>query len=154
MLNYRRAGLCGLLACCVLGAGVAAEPYNGKYCLYPGKKSSVMFLVRRIDGNHLQFGLSIWDDRGHNFTIAGDANPISPGYWIYPDPDTLCVAGIQRLPNGDWKVTATDAPKCSKGQGLIVTQVEIFPPASRQGDAPARFGVPEVFNTGCAERKP
>lgn len=146
----------GLLAGCILGAGVAAaaEHDNGKYCLYPGKTSSVMFLMRRIQGNHLMFGLSIWDDRGHNFAIAGDARPISPTYWISPDPDTLCVTGIQRLPNGDWKVTASDAEKCSMGQGLIVTQVEIFPPASRQGDAPVRFGAPEVMNTGCAPRKP
>ena len=146
----------GLLACCIFGAGVAAaaEPDNGKYCLYPGKTSSVMFLVRRIQDNHLLFGLSIWDERGHNFAIAGDARPISPAYWISPDPDTLCVTGIQRLPNGDWKVTASDAQKCSMGQGLIVTQVEIFPPASRQGDAPMRFDVADVFHTGCAPRKP
>jgi hypothetical protein len=75
----------GLLACCILGAGVAAaaEPDNGKYCLYPGKTANVMFLIRRIQGNHLLVGLSIWDDRGHNFAIAGDANPISPTTWIY-----------------------------------------------------------------------
>ena len=145
----------GLLACCIFGAGVAAaaEPDNGKFCLYPGKTASVMFLMRHIQGNHLLVGLSIWDDRGHNFAIAGDANPIQPGYWILPDPDTLCVAGFQRMPNGDWRVTASDARKCAMGAGPIVTQVEIFPPASRQEDAPMRFDVADVFHTGCAERK-
>ena len=98
--------------------------------------------------------MSIWDDRGHNFAIAGDANPIQPGYWILPDPDTLCVAGFQRMPNGDWKVTASDVQSCSMdAKGPVVTQVEIFPPASRQGDAPARFAVPDLMKIGCAERK-
>jgi hypothetical protein len=143
-----------LLAGGILSAGMAAaaEPDNGKYCLYPGKGSSTMLLVRRIQGNHLQFYLSIWDWRGHNFGVAGDARPISPDYWTYPDPETLCVTGIQRLPNGDWKVTASDAQKCSKGQGLIVTQTEIFPPAARQGDAPAKFE--ELVNIGCPPQKP
>jgi len=144
-----------LLACVMSAAAGAAPPDNGEYCLFRPTGTSDTLIVRQQPDGRLMFGLSLWNSRGHNFSAAGIATRIQPGFWILPDPDTLCVVSIQQMPGGTYKVVSVDAPKCAMGQPMPPSDVEMFTTASRLGDAPAAFKRPEdIMRIGCPPRKP
>ncbi|MHB0667894.1 lysozyme inhibitor LprI family protein, partial [Roseomonas mucosa] len=142
-------------------AGVAGD---GKYCNFGPGESSDMLLVRRAAGGGLNFVLSSWTSRGSNFSVEGLARPAaSPGAlspdasWRFEsgmrsrDPVEHCAVTIRRTAEGAYAVATEEGARCESmaGQGAVLYGTLVFPPNSRQGNAPATMGPETSMRIGC-----
>ena len=152
--------LCAAAVLPLIGQAQAAAPQTGKYCVYGKGKSYDMLLVRQNPDGTLAFGLSSWTADGSNFSVAGSARPSGSG-WAYRDqmtaanPDDRCGVDLTQSADGTWRVTTVDGARCEglAGHGAVLYGADVFPPRSRAGDAPVKFGMEDLQRIGCDRRQ-
>jgi len=133
---------------------VTAE--GGKYCAFGPGDSYDMLLVRPDADRNLLFGLSSWTPTGSYFGVAGTARRAGAG-WRYeadmnsPDPDQRCAVTIDQVAGGTYRIATVEGARCEAmaGHGAVLYGTDVFPPASRVGDAPASFTIETLMKVGC-----
>jgi len=144
----------------LIGQAHAAGPQAGKYCVFGNGNSYDMLLIRQQPDGVLAFGLSSWTAAGSNFSVAGSAKP-SGDRWTYrdqmnaADPDQRCGVDLAQSADGTWRVTTVEGARCEAlaGHGAVLYGADVFPPRSRAGDAPAKFGMEDMQRIGCDRRR-
>ena len=123
--------------------GRVAAADGSKYCIDNG---STMLLTHVATNGSLEFGLSLWTSRGHNFSVSGVAQPEAGGWHFQEnmrsaDPAERCDIRIAPLAGGDgYTFTVTDKGSCEAeggyGASPLPNRPTIFPARSRQADLP------------------
>jgi hypothetical protein len=137
-------------------AGSPAGPAGGRYCVFGSGNSYDMLLAQPNRDGSLAFGLTSWTADGSNFAVAGTARPSGRG-WRYeenmtsPDPDQRCAVVFDRTPDGGFQVATVEGARCEAdaGHGAVLYGTDIFPAASRAGDAPQSFTGETLMQIGC-----
>lgn len=137
-------------------ASSPAGPPSGRYCVFGSGNSYEMLLARPNRDGSLAFGLTSWTANGSNFSVAGTARPSGQG-WRYEenmtsaDPDQRCAVVVDRTPDGGFQVATVEGARCEAlaGHGAVLYGTDVFPPASRAGDAPPSISGEALMRVGC-----
>ncbi|MDT8330542.1 hypothetical protein RQ831_05710 [Roseomonas gilardii] len=145
-------------------APAAGGTVDGKYCNFGAGTSMDMLLLRSGAGGGLDFVLSSWTSRGSNFSVDGLARPAAPPGASHPeavwrfesgmrsrDPAERCVVTIRRTAEGAYAVATEEGARCESmaGHGAVLYGTTVFPPGSRQGNAPGVFGPETAMQVDC-----